>query len=342
MEMKKLLGVVIITLFALMLFGCGSDSKTSGDTDAAKDGGSETFKVGYMSNFASLNTVVAGIHNEDFKDEGLNVELIEFSDGPTIIAALESGSIDAGYIGPGAHVLPVQGEAKIFAFSHLGNADEVLGNTENGVKSIDDLKGKKIAVASGTSSEMILNLTLKEAGISKDDVKLIDMDASAIVTAMTSGTVDAVAAWSPNTNTIKNELGDKAKMLSNNARYKNEFPSIASWVVSPSYAEENQDTLEKFLSGLYKGMDYRVDHLDEVAKWVAKETAVDEDSVLEQTGDGEWTTSEEMIDMIKDGTLKEYYKKQQENFIEAGQLAEKDEIPVDDYVMFDMMKDAAE
>src|SRR5699024_2991051 len=108
------------------------------------------------------------------------------------------------------------------------------------------------------------------------------------------------------------------------------------------YAEDNQDTLGKFLSGLYKGMDYRVDHTDEVAKWVAEETAVGEDSVLEQTEDGEWVTSDEMINMIDDGTLKEYYQTQQENFIEAGQLDEEDETAVDDYVMFDLMKDAAE
>lgn len=337
--MKKFLIPFIFLGVVLVLFGCSEDSDASGGSDG--DNG-ETFKVGYMPNYASLNSVVAALHNDEFEDEDLDVELVEFSDGPTIISALESGSIDAGYIGPGAHVLPIQGEAKVVAFSHLGNADEVIANTDKGVNSKEDLKGKEIAISSGTSSETILNLTLQDAGIAKDDVTLTDMDASAMVTAMTSGSVDAVAAWSPDTNTIKQELGDDAKKLTNNSTYKEEFPSIASWVVSPDYADENEGTLKKFLKGLYKGMDYRVDNQDEVAKWVAKEIAVDEDSVVEQEGDGEWVTSDEMIDMIEDGTLEDYYKTQQDNFIDSGDVEEDEKTDVDDYVMLDLMKEASE
>src|SRR5699024_6995134 len=96
--------------------------------------------------------------------------------------------------------------------------------------------GKKVGMASGTSSETILELALKDADMSKDDLELVDMDASAVVTAMTSGGVDAAATWSPNTNTIKEELGDDAIKLAENADYAEEFPSIASWVVAPSYA----------------------------------------------------------------------------------------------------------
>lgn len=340
--MKKIYIFLVVAILAVLLIGCGSDSESDsaqGKSDGKK---TETFKVGYMPNYASMNSVVAGIETGSFEEQGLEVELVEFADGPTIIAALESGSIDAGYIGPGAHVLPIQGQAKIFAFSHLGNADEVIGNTEKGVKTIEDLKGKEIGVATGTSSETILDLTLQEAGISKDDVTLVDMDASAIVTAMVSGGVDAVATWSPNTNTIKEEMGDKAEMLTNNARYADQFPSIASWVVSPSYAEENKETIEKFTKGLYAGMEYHIDNPEEVAKWVAKQSAVEEDAVLAQTGDGDWKKPEEILTMLEDGTIEQYYQTQQENFIESGRLTEEDKVDVSEYLMLENMKKAAE
>ncbi len=342
--MKKLLGLIMITLIAFFVIGCSSDEVSKGKEDGKNPSNKEsltTMKVGYMPNYASLNTVVAGMRIGSFEDEGIEVELVEFADGPTIIAALESGSIDIGYIGPGAHVLPIQGKAEIFAFSQLGNADEVIGNVEKGVSSIKDLKGKTIAVATGTSSETILDLTLAEVGLTKDDVKLMNMDASAIVTAMISGSVDAVATWSPNTNAIKNEMGDKVVMLSNNARYAEQFPSIASWVITPGYADKNGVPLESFTRGLMKAMDYRVAHLEEVAEWVAEEIAVDPASVVEQTGDGEWITSEELIKRINDGTLEAYYKKQQENFIEAGRLTDADMRPVKEYVLFENMQNAA-
>lgn len=335
--MKKVLSVLILAIIALALVGC------SGEKESESVDGKETItvKVGYMPNYASLNAVVAGMKSGAFEEQGIKVELVEFADGPTIISAMESGSIDVGYIGPGAHVLPIQGKAEIFAFQQLGNADEVIGNKEKGVESIEDLKGKTIAVATGTSSEMILNLTLAEAGLTKDDVTLMDMDASAIVTAMISGSVDAAAAWSPSTITIKDELGDNAIMLSNNVRYKDIAPSPASWVITPGYAEDNKETLEKFTKGLFKGYDYRKDNPEEVATWVAEETALDAESVKLQIGDGDWVSAEDVVKMIEDGSLEAMYKKQAENFVEEGRLKDSELRPVSEYVLFDLMTEAA-
>lgn len=340
--MKKRWMMMVIFIGIFLLASCSSDGKgaeSGSNGDKSKDG-KNVIKVGYMPNFAGLNTVIAGIETGSFEEEGIDVDLVEFDDGPTIISAMNSGSIDVGYIGPGAHVLPIKGEADIFAFSHLGNADEVIGSADSGVNAIEDLKGKTIAMASGTSSETILNLALNEAGLTKDDVKLMDMDASAIVTAMASGKIDAAATWSPNTNAIKKELGDDAVALADNERYAEKFPSIASWVTKPGYADENPGLLEKFTKGIYKGMDYREDHMEEVAGWVAKQTAVDVDSVLEETDDAEWLTSDELIDLIDDGTIESYYQTQQENFVDEGELTEDELQPVEDYVLFDLMLDA--
>ncbi|CQR47417.1 Putative aliphatic sulfonates-binding protein precursor [Paraliobacillus sp. PM-2] len=353
---KKLLMLFVLLFAAFLVVGCSGDDTTSSsgedtnteNNDTSSDEGADEeeqelteVKVGYMPNFASVNTVVAGMRTGAFEEEGIEVELVEFADGPTIIAALESGSIDIGYIGPGAHVLPIQGKSVIFAWSQLGNADEVIGSKEKGVNEIEDLEGKTIGVATGTSSEAILDLTLQEAGLTKDDVTLMDMDASAIVTAMISGSVDAVATWSPNTNTIKQELGDDAIMLANNERFKDEFPSIASWIVDASFAEEKSDLLERYTSGLYKASDYRVDNLDQVAEWVAEEIAVSADSVLAQTSDGIWLTEDELIEMVESGEMKALYEKQAENFVEAGRLTEDQVLPVEDYVLFDNMLNAA-
>ncbi|WP_130860436.1 ABC transporter substrate-binding protein [Gracilibacillus phocaeensis] len=340
--MKKIVWLSFMIGFMLIVSACSDDTSTGAENSEAGSGEKTTVSVGYMPNFASVNTVVAGMRTGAFEEQDIEVELVEFADGPTIIAALESGNLDIGYIGPGAHVLPIQGNSVIFAFSQLGNADEVIGNTSAGVETIEDLEGKTVAVAAGTSSETILDLTLAEVGLTTDDVELVNMDASAIVTAMTSGSVDAAATWSPNTNTIKNELGDKAIMLSNNSRYADISPSISSWVVSPAYAEENRDILLRYTKGLFNAADYRKDHLDEVAGWVAEEIAVSEDSVLEQTDDGEWLGKNEILEIIEEGTMQDYYQTQKENFIEAGSLTEEETLSVEDYVLFDLMTEAAQ
>ena len=144
--MKKWWFLALVSIIMVVMVACSEESEDStatsdveSDADSKKAVEMVKVKVGYMPNFAALNTVIAGVETGSFEENGIEVELVEFSDGPTIIAAMESGSIDFGYIGPGAHVLPIQGKADIIAFSQLGNADEVIGNTEKGVSSLADL-----------------------------------------------------------------------------------------------------------------------------------------------------------------------------------------------------------
>ena len=332
--MKKILSslLLIVSLFVGALLPTA--------TVFAQDEELIEINIAYMPNFGSLYDIITGVNGGFFEEEGLKVNLVEFADGPTIIAAMESGSIDIGNIGPGAHVLPIKNRAEIVAFAHLGNADEVLGRVDKGVSTLEDLAGKKIASASGTSAEQILLLTLEEAGLTVDDVEVIDMDASAIVTAMISGSIDAAATWSPNTTAIKNELGDEVIMLSNNERYATTFPSISSYAVTPGYVDENQEVVERFLRGLYKSADYRSENIDEVVQWVAEQLAVDPASVAEQVNDGAWKSATEHLELIESGDLETYYASQQENFIVGERLTEDERREVSEYVHFDLMVEA--
>ena len=62
------------------------------------------------------------------------------------------------------------------------------------------------------------------------------------------------------------------------------------------------------------------------------------DSVYAQRGDADWLTGKEVAEGAKDGTVENYYKIQQDNFIKAG--AVEKEVPVADYVMLDNMIEA--
>lgn len=295
-----------------------------------------TLNIAYMPNYGSLWSVMTAKEKGYFEEEGITVNLVEFADGPTIIAAMESGSIDMGYIGQGAHKLCVNGQAKIFALSHISNGDALIAGP--GIASVEELKGKKIAYSSGTSSEDILVNSLTKAGMTMEDITAVDMDASGIVTAMISGGVDACATWSPNSLKILEEVKDSTK-LCDNMTFSDTTVSLASWIVTPKYAEAGQDKILRFTRALYKAMDYAAkDHYDEVAKYVSTQTATDYDSVYEERGVAQWLTGREVAEGAADGTVEKYYKIQQDNFIKAG--AVEKEVPVADYVMLDNMVEA--
>lgn len=322
--MKKLF-VLLLAVIALLSFSVVN---------------AEDLNIAYMPNYASLWSVVTGVNMGYFEEEGLNVKLIEFADGPTIIAAMESGSIDMGYIGPGAHRLCIQGRAKIFMLSQIGNADHVLARHSAGIETYADLKGKKIGYSAGTSSEMILQYALEEAGLTFDDIEAYEMEVSSLVSAMVSGSVDAVAAWSPNTGTIIASDPDDIFSLCSNVTFANRSVSPASWIVLSGYAEEHADIVLRFARALYKAMDYGSDpaNYDQVAKWVADQCGVDVEIAIAQEGDAAWPSSAEIVAGAQDGTIEGYYKVQQDAFIASG--AVEGEVPVSDYVMFDIMIEA--
>ena len=172
-----------------------------------------------------------------------------------------------------------------------------------------------------------------------DDITAMDMDASNIVTAMLSGGVDACATWSPNSLKVMEELGADATLLADNMTFSDTTVSLASWIVTPAYAEANADKILRFTKALYKAMDYAADgNYDEVAQYVSDQTKTDYDSVYAERGVADWLTGKEVAAGAADGTIEHYYKVQQDNFIAAG--AVEKEVPVADYVMFDNMIEA--
>lgn len=355
--MKKFLAITMAAAMALMMAGCGgaasstaskasSTSKTSSASTASSGASSTavkpvTLNVAYMPNYSSLVEVVTADQMGYFKEQGITVNLVEFADGPTIIAAMENGSIDIGYIGSGAHKLCINGRAKIFAFAHCGNGDAVLGLKSHGVEKAADLKGKTVGYASGTSSEAILNKTLASAGLTIKDVKAMEMDASGIVSAMISGSLDACALWSPSTMAVTNELKGDAVKIADNLTFADQSASISSWICMSKYADANHDILVRYVKALYKAKDYRADtsHAEQISKWIAEKCGLDYNTVYAQRGDAEWLTSAEMLKKVNDGTLEKLYLSQQKGFIASGDVAK--EVPVSDYVMFDLMKEAA-
>jgi ABC-type nitrate/sulfonate/bicarbonate transport system substrate-binding protein len=322
--MKKLLSIVLLaSLVMSTLAGCSQETKTKTTPTTGNQSASVErikMRVAYMPNMGSASTMVTAIKMGYFNEEGIDVEPIKFAKGPEEIAAMGSGNIDVSQIGPGAHTLAAKGQAKIFTLDGTSIADEVLGNKDKGVNTIADLKGKTIGTSLGTSSETILNLALASVGMTQADVKVVQVDPSAAVTAMVTGKIDACAIWSPSTITVKEKLGDKVVMLANNNTFKDQIVFPSSWICTNEYFNKNQDKLVRFTKALLKAQDYKKAHIEEVAGWVAQLIEQDPETIKKSTGEGDWPASKLVYDMAKDGTLKKWYENQQKSFVETKAL----------------------
>lgn len=297
-----------------------------------------SLNVAYMPNYASLWSVLTGIDQGYFAEEGLDITLWEFADGPSEIAAMEGGSIDLAYIGHGAHKLCINGQATIFAPSSVHSTDRIIVLPSAEIESVDDianLKGKKVAYSAGSSSETALNGALAVAGLTMDDIEAYEMDATNMVAAMASGSVDACTAWNPYSNQIMDTCEGALEL-----EFATDSVNLSSWICLPGYAEENRDILLRFSRALYKAMEYssQEENWDYAVGLYATQCAKDKEACLVETGDATWFSADAIRTGIEDDTIQNYYQRQQQMFIDNGDV--ESEVPLENYVMLDLMAEA--
>lgn len=355
--MKKLTAVLLALIMVLGLAACGGGDKapetqTPAKTEAppaepekkddapAEPAGPEpiTLRIGYMPNYASLWGVLSAIEQGCFAEEGITIELTEFPDGPSEIAAMEGGSIDLAYIGKGAHRLCILGSAVIFAPSSVHTVDKVVVMPDSGIESVNDLKGKTIAFNSGSSSESTFNNALTVAGLTRDDVTAMDLGIDNIVAAAVSGSIDAAVCWNPYSGQILQQVAGSKEI-----EFADGSTNISSWICLPKYAQENHDTLVRFTRALFKGMDWgsQVDNYETVADYCAKQTKTGLEANMLQVGDAHWFSIADLKSGVADGTIKGYYEGMQNDMVKGENIKpEEAKEDVGDFVLFDVMEEA--
>lgn len=138
----------------------------------------------------------------------------DFTSGPPLLQAMASGSVDIGGVGNAPPVFAAAGGDQLaivgaFQSNPLGSA--LLVPKGSAIRSVADLRGKRIAVAQGSSADYHLLTVLNKAGIGVHDVTLVYLQPAEGLAALTSGHVDAWDIWSPFVE--EGELQDSATAL---------------------------------------------------------------------------------------------------------------------------------
>lgn len=138
-----------------------------------------------------------------FKDEGLDVEIVDFAGGAKALQAVVGGSADV-VSGAYEHTLVLQAKGQMYQeFLLQGRAPQIVlavnNKTMPNYKSIADLKGKKIGVtAPGSSTNIMVNYVLARAGIKPNEVSIIGVGpSSGAIAAVRAGQIDALANLDP-------------------------------------------------------------------------------------------------------------------------------------------------
>lgn len=133
-----------------------------------------------------------------FKDEKVEVELVNVEDPKEGFFAMSAGRLHGVVSTIDTMVLYLKTGKEfqyVLALDDSAGGDGIVARRE--IKSIKDLKGKKVAVNEGSVSQFFLNVLLREAGMSQKDVQVVNMKQGDAGAAFVAEKVDAAVTWEP-------------------------------------------------------------------------------------------------------------------------------------------------
>src|SRR5450830_1253973 len=138
-----------------------------------------------------------------FKEKGLTVELPTIEEASMYMAAQASGKL-SGSASTLDEILKYRPQ---FCFKAVAALDESHGGdgvlVGKDVNSLQELKGKAVAVNEGSVSQFWLNYLLKNAGMKMSDLTIQNMTADDAATAFIAGRVPAAVTWEPHLSTVR-------------------------------------------------------------------------------------------------------------------------------------------
>jgi NitT/TauT family transport system substrate-binding protein len=169
----------------------------------------EHVKVGYLPVTGHAKFFVAKEQGL-FAKEGIDAELVEFINSADGLAAVRAGKVDVGAFGTTAPLVHIAQGADLKVIGGIMGEDASIitkPETAPKIKSIADLKGKKIATVRLATGDAVLRGALRNSGINwKTDVEIFELkNPPAVMEAVKSGQVDAGVTWGPHDVTAEKE-----------------------------------------------------------------------------------------------------------------------------------------
>lgn len=161
----------------------------------------KVLRIGYQK---AANTLVLlkahGALEKRLQPLGVEVKWAEFAAGPQLLEALNVGSIDFGYVGEAPPVF-AQAAGADFVYTAYEiptpDAEGLLVPKNSPIKSVAELKGKKVAFNKGSDVHWLVVALLKKAGLSYSDIQPVYLAPADARAAFEKGAIDAWAIWDP-------------------------------------------------------------------------------------------------------------------------------------------------
>ncbi|MGK7911701.1 MAG: ABC transporter substrate-binding protein [Synechococcus sp.] len=201
----------------------------------------EPLRVGYQTGDINNVTMVA-FHEGYFEAAGLDVELVPYASGGSMVPALAAGEVDVTWFFPfpslSAYARGI--DIEVFLLDHSPKtAERLIGDAST----VEELEGLSIGVTFGTSGHHSLLSALSQKELTPEDVTLVNLAPADMAPAYSADRIDAAWTWEPAAGAL-NELGGTDIETADSV---GAF-AVALWAVRGEFAEENPEAIQQFIA----------------------------------------------------------------------------------------------
>ena len=157
-------------------------------------------RIGFQKTGLPVIARQQGLIEKALEPKGVSVKWVEFTAGPPLVEALNANAIDVGWTGDAPPIFGQSaGSAIVYVAALPGNVDgeAIITKADSPIKSVADLKGKKVAVGKGTSAHNLLIAALEKNGLAFSDIEAVYLPPADAAAAFASDKVDAWSIWDP-------------------------------------------------------------------------------------------------------------------------------------------------
>jgi sulfonate transport system substrate-binding protein len=228
-------------------------------------------RIGYQKTGVLVIARQQAILEKHFAEKQIAIKWIEFTSGPPLLEAMSTASVDFGAVGDTPPIFAQAANANIayVAGSPITNGQGILVPASSTIRTIADLRGKRIGFAKGTSAHNVLIATLEKAGLTYEDITPVYLSPPDAGPAFANGSIEAWAIWDPYFAIGEKRQNGRILINAYEVAKTNSF-----YLANRDFANANVQHTRDVIAGLAEAARWAEAHRDAVANALAAVTGV--------------------------------------------------------------------
>lgn len=235
----------------------------------------DTISLGFQKTGIPLVARQLKVFEKRFEPRGIKVNWVEFPSGLTLLQALDIGQISFGNSGNVGCIFQqaAGGHIDYIAAQPSGPKSEgILVKANSSIRTLADLRGKKVGYAKGSSSHDLIAAALEKAGVKLADIDSISLGAADAAFAYDSGDIDAWVIWDPYFAIAQKRTPSRVLAYTGDIK-----PSSGFLLANSGFAAAHPELVREYIDGSKEAAAWAKSHPAEVTSALSAATGIPAD-----------------------------------------------------------------